>query len=119
MAGQDKVVGSWLLFAEFLTTDAMRDALIDFQGEFNGARLYMVAEKGVHDVVPRGGSDAVNPAWRKALIQTGKSRYRRTTRLEILTFITVTSQAWIPLNEIERAIPNITSTKSRPKLYED
>lgn len=69
-AGVDKVVGSWLLPSETLTEDAMHDALIDFVG-MSGARLYMVSGKGVWDAEPRAGSNAVNPAWRKALIHAG------------------------------------------------
>ena len=71
-AGVDKVVGSRLLPAETLTDDAFHDALIDFVGPA-GARLYMVSGKGVWNAKPRGGSNAVNPAWRKALIHAGQS----------------------------------------------
>ena len=71
-AGVDKVVGSRMLPPETLTQDAFRDALIDFLGDVGG-RLYMVSGKGVWDAEPRGGSDAVNPAWRKALIHAGQS----------------------------------------------
>ena len=70
-AGMDKVVGSRLLPPETLTEAAFSDALKDFLGEAGG-RLYMVSGKGVWDAEPRGGSDAVNPAWRKALIHAGK-----------------------------------------------
>jgi hypothetical protein len=72
-AGVDKVVGSRLLPPATLTEDAFRDALIDFMGDVGG-RLYMVSGKGVWDAKPRGGSDAVNPAWRKTLIHAGKRR---------------------------------------------
>lgn len=72
-AGVDKVVGSRLLPAETLTDDDFRDALIEFVGD-SGARLYMVSGKGVWDAKPRGGSDAVNPAWRKSSIHAGKLR---------------------------------------------
>lgn len=71
-AGVDKVVGSWLLPAETLTDDALTGALETFLGD-SGGRLYMVSGKGVWDAQPRGGGDAVNPAWRKALIHAGKS----------------------------------------------
>ena len=73
-AGVDKVVGSRLLPPETLTDDALIDALIDFLGD-SGGSLYMVSGKGVWDAKPRGGNDAVNPAWRKALIHAGKSSW--------------------------------------------
>lgn len=71
-AGLDKIVGSWLLPPATLMEDAMKDALVTFAGEA-GTSLYMVSGKGVWDAEPRGGSDSVNPAWRKALIHAGKS----------------------------------------------
>lgn len=70
-AGVDKVVGSRLLPPETLTNDAFPGALKDFLGTAGG-RLYMVSGKGVWDAKPRGGSDAINPAWRKALVHAGK-----------------------------------------------
>ena len=33
-----------------------------------GSQAYLVGGKGVKDVVPRGGSDAVLPAWRDSLV---------------------------------------------------
>ncbi|KAF2164919.1 hypothetical protein M409DRAFT_24821 [Zasmidium cellare ATCC 36951] len=84
-AGVDKVVGSRLLPPEILKDEAFGDALKEFAGEV-GARLYMVAGPGVWNAVPRGASDAVNPAWRKALIHA------------------VTSQDWTPLDGIERSV---------------
>lgn len=71
-AGVDKVVGSWLLPPDTLKQYAFSDALVDFLGP-TGGRLYMVSGTGVWDAKPRGGGDAVNPAWRKALIHAGKS----------------------------------------------
>ena len=73
-AGIDKVVGSRLLPPETLTDDAFSDALIDFLGD-SGGRLYTVSGKGVWDAEPSGGSDAVNPASRKASIHAGKSSW--------------------------------------------
>jgi len=71
-AGVDKVVGSWLLPADTLTDEDFKDTLMTFLGE-SGGRLYMVSGKGVWDAEPRGGGDAVNPAWRKALVHAGMS----------------------------------------------
>jgi hypothetical protein len=73
-AGVDKVVGSRLLPSETLTDEAFSSALVNFLGD-SGGRLYMVSGKGVWDAQPRGGSNAVNPAWRGALIHAGESRY--------------------------------------------
>jgi hypothetical protein len=70
-AGVDKVVGSWLLPPEALTGNGLMDALAGFVGT-SGARLYMVSGRGVWNAEPRGGSNAINPAWRKALIHAGK-----------------------------------------------
>ncbi|KAL7919039.1 hypothetical protein ACQKWADRAFT_330092 [Trichoderma austrokoningii] len=83
-AGVDKVVGSWLLPPDTLKEDAFSNALVDFLGPAGG-RLYLVSGAGVWNAKPRGGSDAVNPAWRKALVHA------------------VTSQQWAPLDEIERS----------------
>jgi hypothetical protein len=77
-AGVDKVVGSWLLPPATLTDDVMLPALQTFLGTAGG-RLYMVSGKGVWDAEPRGGSDAVNPAWRKALIHAGMSSFASRT----------------------------------------
>lgn len=71
-AGVDKVVGSWLLPPDILSSSAFPAALQTFLGA-SGGRLYMVSGKGVWDAEPRGGGDAVNPAWRSALIHAGKS----------------------------------------------
>ena len=73
-AGVDKVVGSWLLPADTLTDENFKDTLVTFVGE-SGSRLYMVSGKGVWDAKPRDGGDAVNPAWRKALIHAGMSTW--------------------------------------------
>lgn len=80
LAGVDKVVGSWLLPAAALTDDAMLGALKEFVGD-SGARLYMVSGKGVWEAQPRGGENAVNPAWREALVHAGKSD-RRSSRCQ-------------------------------------
>ena len=68
-AGYDELLGSRLLAREHLqnataTGEAFKDVM--FQG--GALATHLVAGKGVHDAVPRGGSDAVNPAWRNTLI---------------------------------------------------
>jgi hypothetical protein len=70
-AGVDKVVGSRLLPPEILTEDDFSGALMEFLGDAGG-RLYMISGKGVWNAKPRGGGNAINPAWRKTLIHAGK-----------------------------------------------
>ncbi|KAH6667575.1 hypothetical protein B0J14DRAFT_620065 [Halenospora varia] len=56
--GIDLILGSRLLDEKALSSNAtaLKEA------------IYFTSGKGVHDVVPRGGSNAVNPAWRKAYV---------------------------------------------------
>lgn len=73
-AGADIVVGSWLLSADALNdTDALETALkgVLTNAGAPGLTFYLLGGKGTADVVPRGGSDAVNPAWRKAIVHAG------------------------------------------------
>lgn len=69
-AGYDILAGSWLLPEESLTANltALKIALQNSMPPEGQGNADLVSGKGVWDVVPRGGSDAVNPAWRKALI---------------------------------------------------
>ncbi|KAK2592435.1 hypothetical protein QQS21_009851 [Conoideocrella luteorostrata] len=53
-----------------------------------GYAMFMVGGKGIHEAKPRGGSNAVNPAWRKAYVHTlaGASfpAFNNTARLEAI-----------------------------------
>jgi hypothetical protein len=75
-AGYDILVGSWLLPEESLTANmtALKIALQNSIAPGRQGNADLVSGKGVWDAVPRGGSDAVNPAWRKALIHFSESR---------------------------------------------
>jgi hypothetical protein len=68
-AGQDGYAVSWLLDAESLTRDLNKNsqAFERFAGGDLGT-AYLVSGKGVHNAQPRGGGNAVLPAWRKAYI---------------------------------------------------
>lgn len=68
-AGIDMMVGSRLLDAKALSGDlpALKKALQIAMGA-GALNPYLLGGKGVRDVVPRGGSDAVNPAWRTSLV---------------------------------------------------
>lgn len=71
-AGGSTYLVSRLLDGEALTGDseALKNALqqVLSSGSTGSMAAYMVAGKGVQEAVPRGGSNAVNPAWRKAYI---------------------------------------------------
>jgi hypothetical protein len=75
-AGYNSVMASRLLDAEALeggqSEDAIRDALETFaQGDLN--TIFLVAGRGTWNAKPRGGGNAVTPAWRKAVVHASKS----------------------------------------------
>ena len=74
-AGTELVIGSRLIGADALRdTNAVETALkgvLPSDIGTAGLNFYLLGGKGVADAVPRGGSDAVNPAWRKALVHCG------------------------------------------------
>jgi hypothetical protein len=74
-AGFDIVLGSRLLDEETLTKNltAVIEAFKTTTPPGSTTDVYLVGGKGVQNAVPRGGSNAVNPAWRKALAHTGQS----------------------------------------------
>ncbi|KAK0655897.1 hypothetical protein B0T16DRAFT_315247 [Cercophora newfieldiana] len=69
-AGSDVLVGSRLLSSSALTTNLTQSAaaLRQFITPLNFGTAYLVSGKGVHHAVPRGGSNAINPAWRTAYV---------------------------------------------------
>ncbi len=73
-AGSDVILGSRLLDAKALTGNltALKETFKAVTPVGSTTSVYLVAGKGVSDAVPRGGGDAVNPAWRRALVHTGK-----------------------------------------------
>lgn len=72
-AGTDSYVGSRLLDGPALTANltATAEAFRQFTAEGAGT-AYLVSGKGVWDAQPRGGSNAVLPAWRKAYVHASK-----------------------------------------------
>ncbi|KAH8662229.1 hypothetical protein BX600DRAFT_498795 [Xylariales sp. PMI_506] len=68
-AGIDQYVGSHLMPAtSFEDQDAIVAAWKPFLEASGGGTAYLVAGAGVQNAKPRGGGDAVCPAWRKALV---------------------------------------------------
>lgn len=72
-AGGDITIGSRLLDAKALSGDlaALKKALK--ASSPTGMLAVLVSGKGVRDAIPRGGSNAVNPAWRKSLVHASSS----------------------------------------------
>ncbi len=83
--GHENVLGSRLLDEEVLTRNdtALKIALQEFSagGEVS---VYTVSGKGVHNAKPRGGSNAILPAWRKAYVHASKSLTMRENHFKML-----------------------------------
>jgi len=96
-AGDDLVLGSRLLDAATLNGNqtALKAALKAFAGTGTGSAAgpFLLGGRGVWDAVPRGGSNAVNPAWRKALAHVA------------------TQLSWTPQNATEKAVALAQMTK--------
>jgi hypothetical protein len=73
-AGHDQVLGSRLLDGKALTQNstALKNAFKTATPPGHITSVYIVAGKNVQHAQPRGGSNAVNPAWRKAFVHTRK-----------------------------------------------
>ena len=71
-AGNDSYIVSRLLDEEALGSDKLVDALKAATAPSNGISAFLVSGKGVHNARPRGGSNAVNPAWRRSLVHSRK-----------------------------------------------
>ena len=76
-AGIELVVASRLLGAEALhNIEALETALkglLPVSEVGTSINFYLLGGKGITNAVPRGGSDSVNPAWRKAIVHAGTS----------------------------------------------
>jgi len=71
--GHDQVLGSRLLDGKALTNrTAMKEALKIVTADGDIFSVYLVGGKNVMDAKPRGGSNAVNSAWRKAYVHSRK-----------------------------------------------
>jgi hypothetical protein len=74
LTGNDTFVGSRLLDEAALTGNLSASAEAFRQLSSGGyATAYLVSGKGVRDAQPRGGGDAVLPAWRKAYVHSSES----------------------------------------------
>lgn len=72
-AGYDQYIGSRLLDGKALTQNstALKEALKAATASGSGIGAYLVGGRGVMNAKPRGGGNAVNPAWRRAYVHAG------------------------------------------------
>jgi hypothetical protein len=72
-ANHDHILGSRLLDGKALTENptALKATLQKITPAGSISSHFMVGGKNVMNAQPRGGSNAVNPAWRKAYVHTG------------------------------------------------
>ncbi len=72
-AGGNTVLGSRLIDGEALTKNltALKQAYEAATPPGHMTSVFLVGGKGVRDAKPRGGSNSVGPAWRKAYIHSG------------------------------------------------
>lgn len=67
-AGNSSYIVSRLLDEEALESEELAQAVKAVTDRTAGLSAFLVAGKGVQEAVPRGGSNAVNPGWRKATV---------------------------------------------------
>jgi hypothetical protein len=74
-AGNWSWMASRLLDKAALTrnTTALKEALKFSTRELGIITAFLVSGEGVHNAKPRGGSNSVNPAWRKAYVLSGET----------------------------------------------
>ncbi|KAM5342131.1 hypothetical protein ACJ41O_015162 [Fusarium nematophilum] len=102
-AGNSSYLVSRLLGEEALDGDqaALAKALEPAMSPSGGMAAFLVAGKGVRDACPRGGSNAVNPGWRKsyvhALTGQGFPPFNRTAEAEAVENLINT---WDPLRKL-------------------
>lgn len=72
--GYENLMSSRLLDAHALTNNATAVKLaMERFAEGGAATVFMVSGKGVHNAQPRGGGNAVLPAWRTTYVHASKS----------------------------------------------
>ncbi|RFU32605.1 hypothetical protein B7463_g3715, partial [Scytalidium lignicola] len=102
-AGIDMAVGSRLLDEKALTANltALKVTLQNSIPPGSVGSAYLVSGKGVRDAKPRGGSNAVLPAWRESLVHY------------------VIGVSWTPQNETEKAQQQNLLTNTYVKALRD
>ncbi|CAM1510668.1 Fc.00g010030.m01.CDS01 [Cosmosporella sp. VM-42] len=100
-AGNDSYIVSRLLDEKALESAGLVDALKAATGPSNGFSAFLVSGKGVHNAKPRGGGDAVNPAWRRSLVHflsgMGFPPFNATAKAEAIKTL---NEAFEPMREL-------------------
>ena len=103
-AGHNQVLGSRLLDEEALTGNftALKETYKAITPPGSISSVYLVGGKNVMNAVPRGGSNAVNPAWRKAYVHSRECFAKHLVKGQLL-MESVIGVRWNPLDTAEKA----------------
>ncbi|KAI9151441.1 6-hydroxy-D-nicotine oxidase-like protein [Paramyrothecium foliicola] len=118
-AGGSGVVNSWLLDRKTLEEDpnALVEAITAVAKPYDGTLFFPIAGKGVHHAKPRGGSNAVNPGWRKAYVHlvniVGFDPLNKTTETEAVKALRT---AFKPIRELS---PNMGAYLNEASMFEE
>ena len=88
-SGLDLVMGSRLLDKQALTGNitALKSGLQKFS-KGDQTTVFIVSGKGVHDAQPRGGSNAILPAWRKTYVHASKfPKFKRRCKIGLCVYV--------------------------------
>jgi hypothetical protein len=103
-AGTDEIIGSRLIDRDALTQNltALKEAYKTATPPSFVTSAYLVGGKGVINAQPRGGSNSVNPAWRKAYVHSGMYLLLILAFLVFLIRLIVTGVGWPPFDNTLR-----------------
>lgn len=104
-ANHDQILGSRLLDGKALTGNltALKETYQKITPKGSITSIYLVGGKNVMNAQPRGGSNAVNPAWRKAYVHSRRSHYTLTSINPSLIVVTVVGVGWAPFDTVGKA----------------
>lgn len=99
--GHDQVLGSRLLDGKAIANQtALKETYKTIAGDGDIVSLFLVGGKNVWNAKPRGGGNAVNPAWRKAYIHTRKFFH---PQIKFVADRSVVGVSWAPFDAAGQA----------------
>ena len=103
-AGHNQIVGSRLLDEKALTGNltALKETYKAITPPGTTSCVYLVGGKNVMNAMPRGGSNAVNPAWRKAYVHS-REYFSYSLDTGQLLMKSVVGVRWNPLDMAEKS----------------